>query len=295
MPAARGKGKGQSENSGSPYNGHMDLDAALHALARDPTARLDLAEVALLLARDEYPGLDVAAYLSELDGMAHEARTFLRGNLTTQVSGLCRYLCHEMGFRGNMQNYCDPRNSYLNDVLDRRTGLPITLSVVAMAVGQRAGLQVVGVGLPGHFIARAVRGTQSVLFDPFHGGRLLDLEQCEQLVRKATGQPYRLAAEDLLAAPAGLIVARMLTNLKGVYQRTEDYPRLIRVIERLRQLAPTDPTQRRDLATALLHAGQPGKAIDHFAAYLRQLPDSPDLGQVRQLLDQARSQVARWN
>src|SRR5438034_4900818 len=101
----------------------MDVDAALTLLARDPAAPLDLAELALELARDEYSDLDVEAYLSELDGMAHEAKTYLRGSLEARVTGLCRYLFHEMGFRGNRQEYNDPHNSYLNQVLDRRTGI----------------------------------------------------------------------------------------------------------------------------------------------------------------------------
>src|SRR6516165_5252118 len=149
----------------------MNLDVVLTLLAQTPDAPLDLAEVVLSLAQDEYPSLDVEAYLSELDGMAHEARGKLRGSLAARVKGLCRYLFHDMGFRGNQQDYYDARNSYLNDVLDRRTGIPITLSAVTMAVGQRAGLDVVGVGLPGHFIAKAVEGDEEVLFDPFHGGR----------------------------------------------------------------------------------------------------------------------------
>src|SRR5438552_8487835 len=151
----------------------MNLNATLEALAQDPVAPLDLAELALSLARDEYPDLDVEAYLGELDGMAHEARRYLRGDLAARVSGLCRYLFHDMGFRGNQADYYDPRNSYLNQVLDRRLGIPITLSAVAMAVGRRAGLEVAGVGLPGHFVAKAVLDGREVLFDPFHGGRVL--------------------------------------------------------------------------------------------------------------------------
>ena len=116
----------------------MNLDAALALLARDAATPLDLAELALLLAREEYPDLDVEAYLSELNGMAHEARTYLRGPLPARVHGLCRYLFHEMGFRGNVQEYYDPRNSYLNQVLDRRTGIPITLSALAMTIAARA-------------------------------------------------------------------------------------------------------------------------------------------------------------
>src|SRR5438045_2154511 len=110
----------------------MELNAALTTLAKDPSAPLDVAELALVLAREEYADLDVEAYLGELGGMAREARTYLGGGLSCRVQGLCRYLFHEMGYRGNKQDYYDPRNSYINQVMDRRTGIPITLSVLAM-------------------------------------------------------------------------------------------------------------------------------------------------------------------
>jgi regulator of sirC expression with transglutaminase-like and TPR domain len=273
----------------------MDLDSALSQLAADPAAPLDLAELALQLARDEYPDLDVEAYLSELAGMAHEARPYLRGPLDTRVTGLCRYLFHDLGFRGNTHSYYEPRNSYLNEVLDRRTGLPILLAVVAMSVGQRAGLQVVGVGLPGHFVAKAVDNGNEVLFDPFHGGRRLSPEQCEALVYQVTGTPFRANRESLAAVPLGLMVVRMLNNLKGTYLRDEDFARAVRVIERLRQLRPDDPLQERDLGASLLRAGQPGRAVDHFRAYLEDLPAAADADTVRDLLRQALSEVAKWN
>jgi regulator of sirC expression with transglutaminase-like and TPR domain len=272
----------------------MELDAALQQLAEDPTSNVDLAEVALRLAADEYSGLDVEGYLSELDGMAHEARRYLSGNLAARLNGLCRYLFHEMGFHGNTQAYYDPRNSYLNDVLDRRTGIPITLSVVAMAVGSRAGLEVVGVGLPGHFVAKAADGGQEALFDPFHGGRHLTPDECEQLVAQATGRPFRAGASALQATANGHIIQRMLNNLKAIYAGAEDYPRAVRTIERLRQLAPDDVGLRRDLGDMLLQAGQPGRAIDHLAAYLAAVPEG-SAAEARQLLDRARGQVARWN
>lgn len=273
----------------------MELDAALEHLAGDPAAPVDLAELALRLARDEYSALDVDGYLSELAGMAHDARHYLAGDLRSRVQGLCRYLFHEMGFRGNKNEYYDPRNSYLNEVLDRRTGLPITLSVVTIAVGARVGLEIAGLGLPGHFLVKAVAGPHEVIFDPFHGGRLLTRDECERLVQQVTGQPFALTAEHLQPTPPGFIIARMLTNLKGVYLRAADYPRLIRVMERLRQVAPHDLSQRRDLGAALLQVGQPGRAIDHLEAYLTADPTNPEAEAVRQLLEQARAQVAKWN
>ncbi len=273
----------------------MNLDTALDLLSRDPAAPLDVAELALRLAADEYPALDVDAYLSELAGMAHEAKRYLGGSLEARTRGLCRYLFHDCGFRGNVQDYYDPRNSYLNEVLERRTGLPITLSAVAIAVGARAGLTVVGVGLPGHFVAKAVAGDESVLFDPFHGGRLLTGSDCELLVEQVTGTPFRATSEALRAVTAGPFVLRILNNLKGAYLRRGDFPRAVRVIERLRQLDPSDVLQQRDLGVSLMRTGQAGRAIDPLAAYLGARPQAADAELVTQLLQQARGEVAKWN
>jgi regulator of sirC expression with transglutaminase-like and TPR domain len=273
----------------------MELDTALALLAREPSAPLDLAELALHLARDEYPTLDVAGYLSELDAMAHEARRRLRGSLEARVAGLCRYLFHDLGFRGNQANYYDARNSYLNEVVDRRTGIPITLSAVAMAVGTRAGLAVVGVGLPGHFVAKALGDGEEVLFDPFHAGRVLEPEQCEVLIEQVLGTPFRVTPTVLQPTSLGQIVQRMLMNLKGVYLGSGDLGRAIRVLRRLGQVAPEDPLQRRDLGAALVRNGQPGEAIDHLEAYLKAVPAAADAAAVRHLLNQSQAAVARWN
>lgn len=273
----------------------MNLDHALSLLARDPSAPLDLAELALTLAMDEYADLDVEAYLAELDGMAREAQAYLRGSLEARVRGLCRYLFHEMGFRGNTHAYYDPRNSYLNEVLDRRTGIPITLFAVAMAVAKRAGLEVVGVALPGHFIAKAVAGDQELIFDPFHGGRVLGAQQCEQLVRQVTGRDFHATTQSLQASDLGPIVFRMLTNLKAVYLSDSDFGRAARVIGRILQLKPDDPLQLRDLGTALLQGGQPGRAIDPLSAYLTACPETEDSEIVRQLLNRSKNAVALWN
>src|SRR3982074_3705936 len=118
----------------------MNLDDTLEHLSRTPEAPLDVGEIALWLAKDEFPQLDVDAHLGELAAMAHEAGRYIHGDLATQVTGLCRYLFHDMGFHGNVKEYYDPRNSYLNQVLERRTGIPITLAALTMAGGRPAGL-----------------------------------------------------------------------------------------------------------------------------------------------------------
>ena len=204
------------------------------------------------------PISNVEAYLGEIGGMAHEVKRYLTGGLATRVTGLCRYLFHEMGFRGNKEGYYDPRNSYLNEVLNRKTGIPISLTALVMAIGSRAGLRVVGIGLPGHFVARANDGENDVLFDPFHGGRILGPQACETLVQQVTGKPFRATAEALAPLPLDLMVHRMLANLKAIYLRAQDPNRAVQVIGRLRQLHPDDPVQVRDLGIALVQAGEPG-------------------------------------
>jgi regulator of sirC expression with transglutaminase-like and TPR domain len=254
-----------------------------------------VAELALLVARDEYPDLDLAAHLARLDELAVQARPYLRGGLEERVAGLSRFLFDELRFRGNVQEYYDPDNSYLNRVLVRRVGIPITLSVVAMAVGNRAGMDVHGIGLPGHFVVKAVGGGEEVIFDPFHGGQVLSPCDCEQLVQQVTGQPFAATPESLQPLPLALLVRRVLTNLKSVYLRGGDFARAARTIDRIRQLAPDDTGEQRDLGVCLLQAGQPGRAIDLLVGYLAAAPNGPDAEPVEQLLRRARVEVARWN
>ncbi|MBM3993680.1 MAG: tetratricopeptide repeat protein [Planctomycetes bacterium] len=273
----------------------VKLDNALERLARDPSASLDLAEVALLLARDESPFLDVDAHLCELDAMAREVKPYMHGHLAHQVQGLCRYLFHEMGFRANQRDYYDPRNSYFNMVLERRLGIPITLSAVTIAVGTRAGLTLAGIGLPGHFIVKATDPRQEILIDPFGGGRILSHGDCENLVRQATGLDFESASLSLEAIPLGLIIQRMLNNLRAIYLKTQDWTRSIRTLERLRQLKPQDVVVRRDLGLCQVRLGQPGKAVDHLRGYLAEAADAEDTEAIQATLRHAEATLAQWN
>lgn len=273
----------------------MKLSSALGALAADPYAETDLARVALLIARDAYSQMNPRAYLRRIDRLAARLRPRLRGSLAARTAELSTFLFEECGFSGNTENYYDPRNSYLNKVLDRRVGLPITLSVLAMAVGTRAGLSVAGVGLPGHFVAKAVDGNEEVLFDPFNGGQFLDAEACEVLVGSLTGRPFEATPEALAAAAPGAIITRMLQNLKTAYLADREYLRGARITRRLTQLVPQDPTQYRDLGVLLVQSHQPGRAIDPLRAYLRAAPGAEDARDVQKFLAQALNEVARWN
>jgi regulator of sirC expression with transglutaminase-like and TPR domain len=273
----------------------MDLSATLEMLAAEPAAPVDLAEVALLIARDEYPHLDVEAYLKQLDGLAHEGRSYLGHSLESQVAGLCRFLFHDVGLAGNQKEYYDARNSFLNEVLDRLTGIPITLSLVTMAVGERLGMRISGVALPGHFVAMAARGAQRIVFDPFNQGRRLEGGDCRLVVRESAGVDVDLTLAALEPAAPAAIVTRVLTNLKSCYLRDADFSRAARVVRRLRQVVPGDLSQARDLGACYLQMGNPGKAINAFTVYLEQAPAALDRKAVAKLLRKARSEVARWN
>jgi len=227
--------------------------------------------------------------------MAREAQRFVRGGFAERVHGLCRYLFHELGFHGNARDYYDPRNSYLNVVLERRTGIPISLSAVTIAIGERAGLHVVGVGLPGHFIAKAVEDGAAVLIDPYHGGRVLSPGDCENLVHQVTGLAFEASPLALQPLPMGLIVQRMLNNLKSIYLGRKDWPRTARALERLLQLNPYDAGLRRDLGVCFARHGQPGKAVDHLQAYLDAETEAEDAAAVDNILKATRQQLAEWN
>jgi regulator of sirC expression with transglutaminase-like and TPR domain len=273
----------------------MNLDATLDLLAQEPSTDVDPVEVSLHLARDEFPQLNVEDYLGQLDGIAHEAEPYLGRSLDARVAGLCRFLFHEVGFGGNQVNYYDPRNSYLNEVIDRLTGIPITLSLITIAVGRRLGMAIDGVALPGHFVVAARDRGEQIVIDPFDEGRRLEIDDCERLVRESTGMEVCLSTDALPAATAGSIVTRVLSNLKGCYLRVEEYRRAARVIRRLQQIAPDDWTQSRDLGACYLHGGQAGKAIDAFNLYLDRVPKAIDRLAVRKLLRRAQSEIARWN
>lgn len=273
----------------------MDIDQTLIRLGADPTARVDLALLALHLARDEYPDLDILAYLAQIETYADVLAPRLSGTLEEKTLELCHFLFEEEGFCGNSEDYYDPQNTYLNDVLDRKLGLPITLSLLAMAVGYRAGLCVQGVGLPGHFIAKVCEGEEQILFDPFNSGQILTPAACSQLVEGVTGVPFDLTPLSLLPASPGLMVVRMLTNLKGVYLREPDFPRAARVIKRLIQLLPGEVLQRRDLGVCLIHADRPGAAIRHLQAYLAATPCAEDAETIQEMIKLSLAKVARLN
>ena len=273
----------------------MNLDDTLARLAVNPAAPTDLAAAALELAADEYPDLDRAAYLDCLDSLADGVRPRLRGDLAERVESLSQFLYHDERFTGNAGGYYQPQNSYLNDVLDRRLGIPITLSLVAVEVGKRVGLEIVGVGLPGHFVAKAIDGPDEVLFDPFHGGDRLTPDACAHLVEAVAGVQFEPTPESLAATAPAAVLTRMLTNLKAIYCQGGDFARAARVVRRLTQLHPNDLLQQRDFGILLARSGDLGRAIAPLERYLAEDPCGADVAVVLDCLRTARKTVATWN
>lgn len=259
--------------------------------------RADLTRIALEIAADAYPGLLPDRYLDALDALADRVRhrcpaRARPGRVLDQINWV---LFVEERFRGNTEEYYDPRNSYLNEVIDRRVGIPISLSTLYLAVADRLGLEMDGVNLPAHFLLRVGQGAETIFIDPFHAGALLDREGCRRRVAEVTGQDVVLADEQLAPCPMATIVARMLRNLKAVYLRDHQFTLAIPVLRRLVALDRDEPLERRDLGACCLHADRPGEAIDHLGAYLDARPDADDAEVVTGLLRTAWKLVASGN
>ncbi len=245
--------------------------------ARLPEGEIDLARAALLLAAMEYPSLDIDRELGLLDSLASAARSRLDGDRDPLACAnrLSEFLFDEMGFRGNREDYYDPRNSYLNDVLSRRLGIPITLALVYIEVGRRSGIPLAGIGMPGHFLV-GHREAEGLYIDPFHGGILLSREECAERLRQALGEetPW----DPLYLAPIGNrdYIARMVRNLKGVYMRREDHRRALGMIEWLLRLEPPEAHDLRDRGLVYTRMGQHHQALADLRGYLEAAPYAPD-------------------
>ncbi|HEX2056494.1 MAG TPA: transglutaminase-like domain-containing protein [Nitrospiraceae bacterium] len=197
------------------------LEEELADLVRQPGAEMDLETGAFLLARYAYPSIDVTVYERQLDEMARE----LRGQIGSRVSGeetvkaLNRYLFTEQGFKGNTKNYYELENSYLNRVMERRTGIPISLSAVYLLVGKRLGLPVYGIGMPGHFLVKYESERYKIFIDCFNGGALLTERNCARFLTEAG---YGFEERYLQKSPTRAILTRMIKNLLAIYSKLDD-------------------------------------------------------------------------
>ena len=246
------------------------------ATAPDP----DLAPAALMIARLEYPTLDASRYLDQLDAMGAAAEQRLHdmlhsGGPVQQIETLNSYLFKEQGFEGNEREYDDPRNSFLNSVLERRTGIPITLALVYMEVARRAGLCLDGINFPGHFLLRFQYPTSepvpgdALILDPFRGGRVLSETDCRSLLRTHAGPDATLDDRLLVRATKTQIMIRMLVNLKRIYVGMRSFPQGHAITELLLALDPSSMTELRDRGLLAYHLNNYPAALRDLESYLR--------------------------
>jgi len=257
----------------------------------------DLFRIALEIASDLYPGLDRAHYEAIVQSLASRVRERCTApDKARAILGQINWVLFvEEGYEGDSESYFDARNSFLNEVIDRKRGIPISLSVLYAAVAHRVGLAMSGVNLPAHFMLRVGTGAETVFVDPFHGGALLDRTGCEERITKVLGRPTTLSASQLAACSQEQVVARMLRNLKLVYLRSDDYPSALPIQRRLAALRPAVPEEQRDLGMICLRLDRPAEAIDPLQTYLDAAPDAEEAESLRALLREARRTVALWN
>jgi len=260
-----------------------------------PEEEVDLARASLLVACEEYPDLDVESYLGRLDALAETLRGRLGSSPADAVAALGRVLFEEEGFCGNTREYYDPRNSFLNDVLDRRTGIPITLSTVYMAVGRRAGIDVGGVGLPGHFLVRVTTPGGEALVDPFHGGAVLTEEDCQERLDRIYAGRVRVAPEMLTPCPPRAILSRTVRNLKGIYVKAGDLTRALRTAELLVLLEPGVAEEVRDRGLILAGLECYALAARDLQAYVAAAPAAPEAGPLRAQIAELLHKASRLN
>ena len=248
-----------------------------------PPEDFRLAEGALLIALEAYPDLDVGVCLRRLDGMAETISARLGMELEPRriVSHVNACLFKEQGFRGNRRDYYDTRNSFLNEVLARKVGIPITLSIVYLDVGRRIGLPVNGVGLPGHFVVQYGAQPEPFYIDPFHTGKPLSAQDCADRVAQIYGRdlPWRESYLDVVDDLH--ILARVLNNLKVIYVRKGAHELALGAVERLLLLKPDVSSEIRDRGLLRAQVGQLSGALEDLTTYLEACPEAPDAPAMR--------------
>jgi regulator of sirC expression with transglutaminase-like and TPR domain len=256
---------------------NLDLAAALVDASNAPGTAL--APAALVVARVECPRLDPEPYLAQLDAMGDAARRAVErdaaasGDPSTQcgVRALNDYLFGELGFTGNRERYEDPRNSCLDQVLDRRTGIPLTLSIVYMEVARRAGLQLDGINFPGHFLVRCPETAlgNPLVIDPFHAGAVLSEHNCRLLLRKHVGKEVAFSRSLLAPATRTQILVRMLLNLKRIYVHMRSFPQARDVTELLLAINPSALNELRDRGLLAYQLNDVTGALRDLQSYLK--------------------------
>jgi regulator of sirC expression with transglutaminase-like and TPR domain len=266
----------------------------LRELLRADTAHVPLDVAALQIATIEYPQLSVEPFLVLLDSHATEfsERVDRRTGGEEFIDRLNHYLFEELGFQGNSDDYYHPANSCLNEVLTRRLGIPITLSLVYIEIGRRLGRPMHGVGLPGHFLVGYDGPDFAAIIDPFHTGQIRSEHECYELAREATGVPLE-DDPDLLAPVSNRHIAvRILNNLRSIYFQRREAAKATRVLDLLIEAAPESAEEYKQRGVCLVQTGLYEEAARDLETYLRLAPNAPDRSQVALELQRVRRLLA---
>ncbi|APZ41878.1 SirB1 family protein [Acidihalobacter ferrooxydans] len=265
---------------------HDELRDALLRQLDQPEARIDLTRAALLIGRGAYPDLDPAPYIDRLERWALDLANDIPhdGDIPARIAHLNRYMFEELGFEGEDQDYYNPRNSFLSDVLDRRRGIPISLALIYMDLGRRIGLELEGVSFPGHFLVKlTVMGGQVVL-DPFNGGVSLDEDDLTQRLRMQYGE-IDVSVQSLLhRAGKREILVRMLRNLKGIYHQQGEIQRTLETIDLIIAIDPHLDEEYRDRGLLFYEVDYAPAALRDLRHYLVAQPDAEDAARIRDLV-----------
>lgn len=252
-----------------------------------PDDQISLERAALYLAMEEYPELDVEAYLNALDTMAVEVEE----RLPTEpyplriLQTINRYLYDDLGFEGNTADYYSPRNSFLNDVIDRRKGIPITLSLVYLAIAKRIDFPMVGIGMPGHFLIRPAVADMEIFVDAFNQGEILFPQDCKDRLAQLFGQSIELQPSFLQVVTPKQFLARMLTNLKVIYLEQSNVEKALAAIERILLLFPESPSELRDRGILYYRLNRFTEARQDLEDYLTLVPNAKDAPIIKGLIE----------
>ncbi|HZT08101.1 MAG TPA: transglutaminase-like domain-containing protein [Chloroflexota bacterium] len=265
------------------------------AMVNRPSSSIPLAETCLLIAAEEYPQLDVGSYLSRIDSLADGIRERVDNAEDARAAGtaLARFLHHEEGFRGDEEDYYDPRNSFLNEVMDRKRGIPVTLSILYIEIARRLGLPVSGVGLPGHFLVRL--SDAGTFVDPFTGQVDLQEADCAERVRAIHGGRLKFERNMLTALSNRQILVRVLRNLREIYRERADTHRQLAALDRIVLLHPQDHHARRDRAAVLEQLGEYQRALRDIEQVRRLQPSLRRSERFRAWRRYLREMAARMN
>jgi regulator of sirC expression with transglutaminase-like and TPR domain len=247
----------------------------------DLVAEPDVFEGAMRIARVEYPAVNVRLYRQRLDDLAAKAAKTVSGKGRRAFAHLNSFFFDGEGFHGNAEEYYDPRNSYLNDVIDRRTGIPITLSTVYCEIARRLGIPAFGVGFPGHFLVKCILGRSEAILDCFTG-RILTRDDCSDLLESMQMGTLRLTDQMFAIATPSSILSRMLNNLRRIHAGRGEFPRAIQWTQLEMELRPGDPAPFRERGMLYVQTEEFGKAMVDLERYLRLFPKAPDQEQVRE-------------